>query len=112
MPWIDAAAGLERIRGNKKLYTRLLKSYLGTINIDKIGALLEANDIPGAAVEAHTLKGVSANLSVDLVYKCSLALELSLKAGNRADEEFAALKKAVDETIPVINNIVTLWQEG
>ncbi len=55
---VDVDAGLQRLNGNKNLYTRLLGSFVKTIN-----EYYETTD------RAHAIKGASGNLSITPIYE-------------------------------------------
>ena len=64
LPGFDIAAGLERLRGNKRLYRKLLldfgANYTGVAA--EISEALEAKDFKQAHSLVHNLKGLAGNL--------------------------------------------------
>lgn len=106
MPYVDPADGLNRMMNNKKLYARLLKSYLASLDVSKITAPLESGDLEGAANAAHTLKGVSANLSIMQVFEKTKNLELILKAHQEYAVQLNEFLTSVEESKPMIEKLI------
>jgi len=107
MPYIDINEGLSRLMNNKKLYGRLLKSYLTQINYDDIAAKLVAGEFEPAREAIHTFKGVSANLSIAENYHLSAALEATVKQAGDYKGALAALKVSIDKTTVLLNTLIT-----
>ncbi|MBF0226554.1 MAG: response regulator [Desulfobacterales bacterium] len=78
---IDINEVLERLRGNKKLLNSLFDEFTKDYkNASKeIKSFLDSRDFDAAAELAHTIKGVSGNLSATSLYESSLALEKAIK---------------------------------
>jgi len=110
MPYVDVDDGLNRVRGNKKLYARLLKTYIPGADTQGIAALLERKAFEDAQHAVHTLKGVSANLSVKRAFELSLALETCLKEGRETSQAFFELKKCIEITLPIIQQLIPLLE--
>lgn len=66
---VDTA--LERFMGNEALLERFLKKFKNDKSYHDLLAALENKDVDAAFVSAHTLKGVSANLSLDALYQAA-----------------------------------------
>ncbi len=107
LPGVDINEGVSRVGGNKKLYGKLLNDFasnyqLYAINIQK--AIAEQK-IEEARRLAHTLKGVSGNISANEVFSLSQQIE---KALNQATPEDCAqlldqLSTALRTLIEAIN---------
>lgn len=61
----DFNEGIGRIMNNRNLYIKLLNSFLNGDYMLKLRNSVEANDPDQIRQEAHTLKGVAANLSLN-----------------------------------------------
>ena len=61
---IDVTAALERFMGNETLLERFLKKFLDDTNYEKLAAAIDAGQQEAALTAAHTLKGISGNLSM------------------------------------------------
>ena len=107
IPGVDINEGVSRVGGNKKLFVKLLNDFASTyqpyaINIHK--AIAEQK-IEEARRLAHTLKGVSGNISAHEVFSLSEQIE---KALNQAKPEDCAqlldqLSTAIRKLIEAIN---------
>jgi len=100
---LDEALG--RLGGNLALYKKLLGRFLENTYIDEINKQLDAGDTETAKGTVHTLKGVSANLSLTDVNACSIAIESNLKNGEDYSDSLKALCDAVAATVVAINEL-------
>lgn len=82
IPGIDMNEGLSRVGGNKKLYLKLLKDFANSYRpvVDSIQKAISEQKMGEARRLAHTLKGVSGNISVNEVFSISEQLEKALTA--------------------------------
>ncbi|MDR2357110.1 MAG: Hpt domain-containing protein [Oscillospiraceae bacterium] len=103
--YIDAEDGAKRVGGNMALYKKLLTRFAESNYLESLTAELGSGDIEGAANMAHTIKGVSANLSLTKVNEISAALESALKNGKPHEDLYAELKTAADATIKEISSL-------
>jgi HPt (histidine-containing phosphotransfer) domain-containing protein len=81
LPGFDLAAGLERLRGNKKLYRKLLLDLganYGGIAVE-IREALAANDFKRAHSLVHNLKGLAGNLAATDLQTAAVELEKLVK---------------------------------
>ena len=73
---INVNEALERMMGNEKLLSRLLGKFLEDASCERLAQAIAVQDAQAAAEAAHTLKGVSGNLSISTVYdlasRCAL----------------------------------------
>jgi two-component system sensor histidine kinase/response regulator len=83
---LDAAEGLLRVAGNKKLYLKLLRQFAvqQAESPAQIAAQLQAGDRATAERTAHTVKGVAANLGAKAVQAAAGELEKALHANTDA----------------------------
>lgn len=78
---LDAADGLRRVAGNRKLYLKLLRQFVDQ-QADapaQLAEQLKAVDLSTAERTAHTVKGVAANLSISEVQASAGALEKAIR---------------------------------
>lgn len=117
MPYVNVTEGLNRVMNMKKLYVKLLRSFLGTINMPQITetalALKDGGDRDAARGAAHALKGVTANLSINQCYDRAAKLEIAVKN----DEPFAVieplltdLQQCVTQTLPMVERLITVLE--
>ncbi|EPR41173.1 PAS/PAC sensor hybrid histidine kinase [Desulfovibrio sp. X2] len=80
VPGLDMASGLARVRGNARLYRRLLLDFARTCGKapERLGAEIAAGDFELARQEAHTLKGVAGNVGLLDVYAAAAHLDACL----------------------------------
>ena len=107
--YIDTVSGLARIRGNEKIYARMLGLFQQSEEFDKFEAAMAAGDMNAAADVAHAIKGMSGNLSLTKVFDLSADLMNQLRGGTYDETTLAdyraalvETKKAVDETLALL----------
>ena len=86
--YIDLQDGLGRIRGNRKIYKTLLQSFLNKNNMEELKTQIVENNLEDAAKSVHTIKGVSANLSLTALNKSMIELEAQVKTGSYKEETY------------------------
>ena len=103
IPEIDVPAAVKRLSGNETLFARLFHDFCRDYRTiaDEIGTAMAAGDSDRAKRLAHTLKGVSGNLSANRVHQAARVLE---RAIGRVDERrlatlLSGLSEAVRATI-------------
>lgn len=92
--YIDIDDALKRVGGNKALYKKLLGRFTDGNYLEAIETALQSGDMEASAREAHTLKGVSANLSLEAVRALSVDLEAKIKAGEDYSGVLSDLQEA------------------
>ncbi len=103
---IDLKNGLKILNNNTKLYTRLLGSFISNGLVDEFLAAVEKKDMAAASLKAHTVKGVSANLSLITIYEMFKNFDAQIKQSMMPDingSDIAAMKQAYKETEDSIN---------
>jgi HPt (histidine-containing phosphotransfer) domain-containing protein len=86
---------MARLGNNKKLYEKLLARFLAEYSdfYGKLRAAVDGNDLEGASLLAHTMKGLGGNLGADDLHAASLAVEAICKTGSAAPELEGAMEK-------------------
>ena len=104
--YIDQTAGVSRIGGNLALYKRLLGRFVEGNHYEELERAILNGDMENAALLAHSLKGVSANLSLVKISSITVELEQLLK--NNADHSLCLdeLKQAYSITLEQISEIL------
>ena len=98
---------LARMGGNKKLYVKLLKSFLGNdSSYQNLIASFAAGDLETAQHEAHTIKGVAGNLALHILYDESERLGISLKSGAADAEILDSFKNAMEKTAEAVSRYI------
>ena len=105
--YIDVDDALARVGGNMALYKRLLGRFVDGNLYEELEKALQKGDLEESTRQAHSLKGVSANLS--LVKVNSLSVELETLVKNSADYSLcmAELKQAFDITLEKIAELLS-----
>ena len=103
--YIDLDDALSRIGGNMSLYKRLLGRFVDGNLIEELELALERGDMEEATRQAHSLKGVSANLSLAKIRSLSVDLEQLLKDNADYSSCLNELKQAYTMTVDMINEL-------
>lgn len=86
----DYADAMSRLRDDDRI-----KRFLGKVasdkSFDELSAALSAHDVETAFRAAHTLKGVSSNLSITALYRSASALTEALRGKTEYDAEYDRL---------------------
>ena len=82
-PIWDRAGMLERLMDDEDLAKTIRDGFLADIpqQIQVLKAFLEAGDVPGAARQAHTIKGASANVCGERLRAVAFEMEKAAKTG-------------------------------
>jgi len=108
--YVNTEEALKRVMNNSKLLAKLLKKFKDDRNLIDLEAALAANDLPKAQINAHTLKGLSANLSLSELYKKVLELETQIKAGSVVPGQLEAVKTIYSETIIEVDKVIAQYE--
>ena len=104
--YIDQAGGVARVGGNLSLFKRLLGRFVEGNHYDELERAIQSGDMENAAHQAHSLKGVSANLSLVKISSLTVELEQLLKNGADYSSCLDALKQAYGITLEQISGIM------
>lgn len=104
--YIDIDDALRRIGGNETLYKKLLSRFIDGNYLDLMSDAVGSGDMEASARMAHTLKGVSANLSLVKVQSVSTELEHAIKEGRDHTAKLEELKEAYSVTLEQIAEIM------
>ena len=103
--YFDLDDALARIGGNMSLYKRLLGRFIEGNHFEDLERALQSGDTEEAARQAHSLKGVSANLSLTKIRSLSVELEQLLKDNADYTDCLAELKQAFITTVEKASEI-------
>jgi HPt (histidine-containing phosphotransfer) domain-containing protein len=94
---VDIEASLDRLRGNKALYLKLLQKFYHNyqaFDLELDSALATAD--PESAIRlAHTIKGLAGNMGAIALETIAAQAEQELTAGNADDNTMTALRREV-----------------
>lgn len=99
LPDVDIARGLKIMSGNREKYLALLGRFITSHEQDPRSMLeaLEANDLEGVRLLAHSLKGVSSTLGIDTVAASAVALDSALRGTDTPDiEDIRGMIETID----------------
>jgi PAS domain S-box-containing protein len=111
LPGVDVEDARKRLRGNGKMYRRLMQLFLedqseaGTV----IASFLASGDRNSAQRAAHNLKGLAANLGAAEVKNVAQALEQAIRhedTGARGDAAIAARLHALSKPLQALLNAI------
>ncbi len=101
---IDLNSTLERFMNNEDLYEKFLLKFLEDENFAELKENVKAKSYEKAFANAHTLKGVCANLGLDPLYSILVPMLNKIKE-NHYDEGVAEFKE-LEENYCEICNII------
>ena len=107
---IDCAGGIRLCGGNRELYFRMLSLFCKDPTASRLDAALLRDDMQDAFVQAHTLKGLAAQLALPALYGAASPLCDVLRAqqpGCLQDAQplIAALQTTYRETLREVHLI-------
>ena len=104
--YINEEEGKKRVMNNGKLYAKLLVKFKEGTKLDNLVAFAEAQDWEKAQIEAHTIKGVAANLSLTELFNQSLDVETQIKGKSLAAQSLENLKACFAETLVQLEKVI------
>ena len=105
--YIKVKEGLARVRDNKKLYRRMLGLFLESGEFASLEEYLTQREYAKAADSAHTIKGMTGNLSLTALFNISTKLMEDLRQGVTSDEAEASLRAAYSQTRIYAEEVMT-----
>jgi two-component system sensor histidine kinase/response regulator len=80
---LDVAGALSRVAGNRALYVKLLRTFIGDMGGTpaRVRAMIDAGDSAGARSSVHAVRGAAANLGAVALAAAAATLERGLGAG-------------------------------
>ncbi len=102
LPGINIASALDRLRGSKKVFIKILNDFsenYAQVATD-IREALEKGDTEAARRINHTLKGVAGNFSATALYEAAVELETAIKENRSGD--FDVLLRILEEALTVV----------
>lgn len=96
--YIDLDSGLQRVRGNKTLFKRMLGLFTASEEFDAFEKALAENDLAHAGEVAHAIKGMTGNLSMVAIFDLSTQLMVQLRQGIADEQLIADYRDALNKT--------------
>jgi len=91
---------------NAKFYAKLLGKFCNETKIEPIFAALDAGNYEEAQGLAHTVKGITANLSIKDLNQKIVELEAQIKAKSVDPQAIEAVKTSFAATLPVVEKVI------
>jgi len=107
--YVNVEEGIKRVMNNAKLYAKLLTKFKNDTNLSSMKEALNTGDLQKAQINAHTLKGLAANLSLTELYKQSLEIETQVKAGSVNPDQLATLEKINEQTLVEVEKVIAQY---
>ena len=104
--YINAEEGKKRLMNNGKLYAKLLGKFKTDTKIDDLMSFVEAQEWEKAQAEAHTIKGVAANLSLTELFNQSLEVETQIKGKSVKPNSLESLKLCFADTLIAVEEVI------
>jgi HPt (histidine-containing phosphotransfer) domain-containing protein len=104
--YIDQEDGKKRVMNNAKLYAKLLTKFRDETTLEPIFAAIDGGDWEKAQGLAHTVKGVTANLSIKELNLRIQELEAQIKAKDVKAEAVEKVKSGFAETLARIDQVI------
>jgi HPt (histidine-containing phosphotransfer) domain-containing protein len=114
LPGFDLMAGLKRLRGNKRLYRKLLLDFganYGGVAAEIHDALV-ARDFKQVHSLVHNIKGLAGNLEATDLQNAAVAMEELVKSEqretpskNQVEQKFMELEKAVNQALEAVQTL-------
>ena len=108
--YVDIDAALARVRGNKKLFGKMLGLFLNNDELSKLEKALEEKNYEAAGSAAHGIKGMTGNLALTALFEKSAVLMDQMRNGeapepSAVDEYFDALEHTRKHVIEIMETI-------
>jgi two-component system sensor histidine kinase/response regulator len=106
---LDAAAGLKRVGGNRKLYLSVLRQFMdkeASAGI-KVSAALAAGDYHAAEHIAHTVRGVAGNVGFTELHDAAASLEKAIKARNGVNQAAMNFEDSLSRCSAALRKVLT-----
>jgi len=114
LPGFDLGSGLKRLRGNKRLYRKLLldfgAKYTGVVA--EIGEALEAKDLNHAHSLVHNLKGLAGNLAATDLLSAAIEMEklvkgesLTVLSEKQFNQKYIDLENAINKALKSVQTL-------
>jgi CheY-like chemotaxis protein len=113
LPGFDLLSGLERLRGNKGLYRKLLLNFAADYSgaVSEIRDALAAEDTDRVHSLVHSLKGVAGNLAATDLHAAAMELENFVKKGGKDQAPSSnALARKLEDLEKALSNVLDAVQ--
>jgi two-component system sensor histidine kinase/response regulator len=113
LPGFELEAGLERLRGNKQLYRKLLIDFgtKYTETTEEIRRALEGKNLKEAHSLVHNIKGLAGNLAATRLQTAAVEMEKLVKGEQKSpskkklNQTFKELEKAIIQALEAVQTL-------
>ena len=106
--FLDEKDAMARLGNNKKLYAMLLKKFNGDAMLEELKNKLADGDAGALQAQAHTIKGLAANLSLQDLKEKSEAIESAVKnTGSTEGIDTTDITASITATGEAVSNWLT-----
>lgn len=98
---VNTQDALRRFSGNSTLYVKMLGKFITAIGDLEVMSYIDSQDYATAVNNAHTLKGVTGNLSLTPLFEAYTEIVNSLRANDPQNA-----RETLEKIIPVQTDIV------
>ena len=105
--YVDVDGALTRLRGNKKLYAKMLNMFLNVNEFTEFEEAIAKEDLNRAADLAHSIKGMTGNLSLTTLFEQSEKLMHQLRQGELNQELIALYRETYTLTRGFVEEVKT-----
>ena len=104
---VNTEGALRRISGNSALYLKMLGKFTAAVHDLEVMPCFEKEDYETAVTNAHTLKGVTGNLSLTPLYNAYTEITNLLRG-----QKYSEAKELLEKTLPVQNDILACIEKN
>ena len=98
---VNTKEAIARLNNNSAFYIKMLGKFTGELENHEVMTYIESGDLQTAVTNAHTLKGLTGNLSLTPLYSAYTDIVAMLRANDPAKA-----KQILTDILPVQSDIV------
>ena len=111
--YIDIEEALGRVRGNKKIFLRMLGLFTKSTEFSAFEEHMAQKEYEKAGEVAHAIKGMTGNLGMKILFEESANLMVQLRQGIADEDAIARYRDAVVKTQAEVEKVTAeLSAEG
>ena len=104
---VNTQEALRRFSGNSALYVKMLGKLTAAANDLEVMPCIDKEDYEAAVSNAHTLKGVTGNLSLTPLYNAYTEITNLLR-----EQKYDDARAALEKILPVQNDIMSCIEKS
>ena len=109
--YVDMNDALNRVRGNKKLYFRMMKMFKASTEFAALEEAIGNKDYVNAERFAHSIKGITGNLSLHLLFETSSKLMNELKQNTYDEKTYSDYQEALKLTLIYTEDVLSTLEK-